>query len=368
MSVRHGLTRFGGTWRPKHGLLAVPLVIIVAVTVIDIHAPTTIHLGPFLVAAPAITASFAGPALTGAVGALAVAAQVVIGHLHGGLGTPNHQAQIAALIVISVLVTVFRYVQDRRGRRLSQVQSVAVAAQHVLLRPLPERIGPLRIASAYVAAEAEAQIGGDLYAAVPAPGATRVVIGDVRGKGLAAIEEAAVLIGAFQGSAYRNLSLPGIVAHLGNSVHWNMAYRADGDPESEESFVTALVMDVHHDCPALSVVNCGHPPPLLLRNNRVHSLEVREPALPLGLGVASESEYEVETFGFAADDLLLLYTDGVIEARGRNNAFYPLVERVASWHESDPASLVRRLHRDLLQYAGGNLGDDVAMIAIARSS
>ncbi|WP_407285683.1 PP2C family protein-serine/threonine phosphatase [Streptomyces sp. BP-8] len=366
MSIRRGVTRLGGAWRPKHGLLAVPLAIIVAVTVIDIHTPPTIHLGPLLVAAPAITASFAGAALTGVVAALAVAAQIIVGHLHGGLMTANHQAQIVALIVIGAFLTVFRYVRDRRERRLSQVQSVAVATQHVLMRPLPERIGPLQIASAYIAAEAEAQIGGDLYAAVPAPGATRLVIGDVRGKGLSAIEEAAVLIGAFQGSAYRNLSLPGIVAHLGNSVHWNVAHLAGGEAEAAESFVTALVMDVHHGCPALSMVNCGHPPPLLLRDDRVHTLEVREPALPLGLIAPSESEYEVETFGFDVGDLLLLYTDGVVEARGRDNVFYPLVERVASWRETDPPSLVHRLHHDLLQYAGGNLGDDVAMIAIAR--
>ncbi|MEU9121546.1 PP2C family protein-serine/threonine phosphatase [Streptomyces sp. NPDC048506] len=368
MGVRRVLTRLGGSWRPSHGLLAVPLAIIVGVTVIDINTPPTIHLGPFLVAAPAITASFAGPGLTGAVGALAVAAQVVIGYLHGGLMTPNHQAQIAALLLISILVTVFRYLRDRREHRLDQVQSVAYAAQHVLMRPLPERIGPLRIASAYIAAEAEAQIGGDLYAAVPAPGAaTRLVIGDVRGKGLSAIGEAAVLIGAFQGSAYRNLSLPGIVAHLGNSVYWNMAHLGGDAPETAESFVTALVMDVHHDVPSVSMVNCGHPPPLVLREGGVHALEVREPALPLGLEAPSENDYEVETFGFASGDVLLLYTDGVVETRAPDGTFYPLVDRVASWHETDPRFLVRRLHDDLLRYAGGNLGDDVAMIGIVRA-
>ncbi|MEU9117343.1 PP2C family protein-serine/threonine phosphatase [Streptomyces sp. NPDC048483] len=365
MSVWRALARLGRSWRLSHGLLAVPLAIIVAVTVIDINAPTSIHLGPFLVAAPAITASFAGPALTGAVGALAVAAQVVIGHLHGGLMTPNHQAQIAALLLISVLVTVFRYVRDRHQRRLTQVQSVAVAAQQVLLRPLPERIGPLQIAFSYIAAEAEAQIGGDLYAAVPTPGATRVVVGDVRGKGLSAIGEAAVLIGAFQGAAYRNLSLPAIVAHLGNSVYWNATHLGDGDPESEESFVTALVMDVHHNDPVLTMVNCGHPPPLLLRHDKVRTLEVPEPAPPLGLSAPSESEYEAATFGFEPGDVLLLYTDGVIEARNHEGTFYPLIDRVASWNEIDPPSLVRRLHDDLLRYADGNLGDDVAMIAIA---
>ncbi|MEV0372893.1 PP2C family protein-serine/threonine phosphatase [Streptomyces sp. NPDC050636] len=367
MRVWHGLTRLGRSRHLSHGLVAVPLAIIVAVTVIDINAPTTIHLGPFLVAAPAITASFAGAGLTGAVGALAVAAQVVIGHLHGGLSTPNHQAQIAALIVISVLVTAFRYARDRHLRKLSRVQSVAVGAQKVLLRPLPHRIGRLRIASAYISAEAEAQIGGDLYAAVPVPGATRLVVGDVRGKGLAAIGEAAVLIGAFRGSAYRNLSLPGIAAHLGNSVYWNIVHLADGDPHAEESFVTALVLDVPEDSPSIRMVNCGHPPPLLLRADKVSTLEVSDPALPLGLRAPSESEYEVETFGFAPGDLLLLYTDGVIEARNRAGAFYPLIDRVASWNEADPLRLVQHLRDDLLQYAGGNLGDDAAMVAIARS-
>lgn len=367
MSVRHGLSQLGGSWRLSHGLVALPLAIIVVVTVIDINTPTSIHLGPLLVAAPAITASFAGAALTGAIGALAVVAQVVIAQLHGGLTTPNHQAQIAALVVISVLVTLFCYVRDRRERRMRQVQSVAAAAQHVLLRPLPERMGPLRIASVYVAAEAEAQIGGDLYAAVPAPGATRLVIGDVRGKGLSAIEEAAVLIGAFQGSAYRHLSLPAMVAHLGNSVHWNTAHIV-GAPEPEESFVTAVVMDVLDDAPFLTMVNCGHPPPLLLREAKVRPLEVREPALPLGLSAPSESDYDAETFGFGPGDILLLYTDGVIEARSHDGTFYPLIDRVASWHETVPTSLVRRLHEDLRDHAGGNLSDDVAVIAITRAS
>lgn len=365
MSVRRGRTSPGGPWRLGHGLIALPLVLIAAITLIDVNTPTTIHLGPFLVAAPAITASFAGAGVTGAVGVLAVGAQVVIGELHGGLLTPNHQAQIAALVVISVLVTVFRYLRDRRERQLHQVRSVAAAAQEVLLRPLPHRAGPLRIASTYLAAEAEAQIGGDLYAAVPAPGATRLVVGDVRGKGMAAVGEAAVLVGAFRGAAYRNLSLPAVAAHLGNSVYWNTTQLDGAGPESAESFVTALVVDVHNDSPFIELVNCGHPPPLLLRNGAVQVLEVAEPALPLGLTAPSEGDFRVERFGFSPGDLLLLYTDGVIEARDRTGTFYPLIDRLRSWNETDPTALVRRLQHDLLRYAGGTLGDDAAVIAIA---
>lgn len=367
MRVRHGLPRPGRSWQPSTGLIALPLAIIAAVTVIDINIPTAVHLGPFLVAAPAITASFAGPGVTGSIGALAVAAQALIGQLHGGLMTANHLAQIAALFLISVLVTIFRYVRDRREQKLEEVRAVATMAQRVLVRPLPRRIGPLRIASMYIAAETEAQIGGDLYAAVPSPGATRLVVGDVRGRGLPAVDEAAWILGAFRGSAYRELSLPDIVAHLGNAAYWNKTRLADGDPDAEESFATALVLDIHDDGPFIGLVNCGHPPPLLLRDGKVRPLEADEPALPLGLTAPSASDYRVESFTFELGDLLLLYTDGVIEARDKNGTFYPLVDRVASCHAIDPDALVRHLHDDLLRHAGGNLGDDAVVIVIANS-
>lgn len=259
MRVRHRATRFTTPWRPTHGLLIVPLAIIATTALIDINTPETVHLGPFLIAAPALTAAFAGPGMTAAVGALAVVAQIVIAALHGGISTPNHEAQIAAVLVISVFLVVFRRLLDRYEQQLGRVRSVATVAQQGLLRPLPRRIGPLTMASVYIAAEAGAQIGGDLYAVVPAPGVTRMVVGDVRGSGLPAFGQAAVVLGAFRGSAYRNLSLPGVVSHIANASYWNMAQLAEAEPDCNESFVTALVLDVRDDDHSVQLVNCGHP-------------------------------------------------------------------------------------------------------------
>ncbi|MET7934344.1 PP2C family protein-serine/threonine phosphatase [Streptomyces sp. NPDC005322] len=366
MRDRHVPTRIAVSRRSSRLLLALPLGIILAVVLVDIQTPETIHLGPFLVAAPAVTASFAGPALTGAIGALAVVAQTVIGHLHGGLMTANHQAQIAALLVISALLTLFRYVADRHERRLLRVRSVAVVAQEVLLRPLPTRLGPLRIASVYLSAEEEAQIGGDLYAAVRTEEGTRFVVGDVRGKGLAAVGDASLLIGAFRGSAYRPLSLPAMAAHLGNAMRWSWAHAAERAGDAQESFVTALLLDVPDDSPTVGMVDCGHPPPLLLRDGKVGMVEVGEPAPPLGLVEASEEVFKVETFAFEDRDLLVLYTDGVVEARDALGTFYPLVERISAWEGGSPESLARYLRDDLLQYVGGTLNDDAAIVVIAR--
>ncbi|MFI5979077.1 hypothetical protein [Streptomyces sp. NPDC051452] len=73
-------------------LVAIPLALVVVITVVDIHSPPDVHLGPLLVITPALTASLAGPRLTALVGALAVAAQVLIAVFHGGLTTPTHRS------------------------------------------------------------------------------------------------------------------------------------------------------------------------------------------------------------------------------------------------------------------------------------
>ncbi|WP_313904693.1 PP2C family protein-serine/threonine phosphatase [Streptomyces sp. SLBN-118] len=109
------------------------------------------------------------------------------------------------------------------------------------------------------------------------------------------------------------------------------------------------------------MINCGHPSPLLLRGGRVTALDVRRPAPPLGLTEIVDFDVAPETFAFEPGDIILLYTDGVIEARDRSGAFYPLGERVARWTGEHPETLLRRLCRDLLGHVGESLGDDATM-------
>jgi serine phosphatase RsbU (regulator of sigma subunit) len=69
---------------------------------------------------------------------------------------------------------------------------------------------------------------------------------------------------------------------------------------------------------------------------------------------------------FEDGDIALLYTDGVIEARDEDGAFYPLLERVARTPQRGPDALLAQLCKDLTRHAGGHLGDDAAMVAIER--
>ncbi|WP_245766958.1 PP2C family protein-serine/threonine phosphatase [Streptomyces colonosanans] len=344
----------------------IPIALIVAITVADVLTPG-VELGPLLVVAPAITASFAGPLLTGLMGTLAVTCQFLVPVLQNTPITATLQAQALGIAVVSGFLVALRYVRGLQELQLARTRSVAVATQEVLMRPLPRRSGPLRISTDYIAAEEEAQVGGDLYAAVRCDGTTRLVIGDVRGKGLPAIEDTSLLLGAFHGSAYRNLPLRRMVMHLGHAMHWKWARDTDEDPDGAESFVTALVLDIPDDVGVVEMISCGHPPPLLLREGKVSPLEARSPGFPLGLIAPSEDQYVVDTFDFGPGDILLLYTDGVIEARNPEGTFYPLPERVAAWDgNGGPEHLVQYVHKDLLSHAKGHIGDDAAIIAIER--
>ncbi|MET9074770.1 PP2C family protein-serine/threonine phosphatase [Streptomyces sp. NPDC004232] len=354
--------------RAGRGLLVIALALIVAITVTDIGIGTSVHLGPLLVIAPTLTASFAGPRLTALVGALAQAALVIISVFHGGLTTTNHVAQLIALAVLSALVVFITYVRERRARELSRVRSVAETAQWILLRPPPRRIGPLRVAWLYLAAEEEAQIGGDLLAVARADHpCTRVLIGDVRGHGLASIGEASVVMGAFREGAHRYDTLPELVTAVEDSVCRNLEEVADTAHDVDEHFITAIMVDIPDQGPQAELLNCGHPPPLLVRGDQVTVLYSRRPAPPLGLCALCVRKDSTDPFTLEPGDMLLLYTDGVIEARSPAGAFYPLAERVAAFPPSSPDALLHHIHRDLLAHTGGRLTDDAAFLIIERT-
>ncbi|MFH7594116.1 PP2C family protein-serine/threonine phosphatase [Streptomyces racemochromogenes] len=360
-------------WQPAHApaLPVIPVALIVTVCVVDVLAPSHIHLGPLLVAAPAITVAFAGARTTAAMGALAVAAQVLIGVLRGVFGTANIQAQIAALVVVSAVCVTVCVVRDRRERQLHQVRSVAEAAQRVLLQPLPPRAGPLRIAGLYIPAEAEAELGGDLYAAArTAHGSTRLLVGDVRGSGLGAISKTALLLGAFRAAAHRQATLPRLAVHLDAAFRWDAGqWGSQAEQDTAEDFATALLIDIPDHAPVVHLISCGHPPPLVLRGNRLIPLVPEASHLPIGFGGAfGIVDYVVQTFPFEAGDLLLLYTDGVIEARGTDGRFYPFAERALQWAADDPDDFLRHLQADLLTHVDAHLDDDAAVVAIRRTA
>lgn len=356
----------GQPWQPGQLLLLIPVALIVVITAADIATGPNIVLSPLLVVAPTLTAWFAGPWTTAGIGALAMAGETVSSWRTGTLSSRSVMVEVIAIAVITSLIVFLCAVRDRHARQMARVRSVAEAAQQVLMWPLPSRLGPLRLACVYLASEEEADIGGDLYAAARTGSVARVMIGDVRGKGLPALGEAALLLGAFREAAHQHASLPDLAASLDRSM---TRYLPDLESEDEagERFVTALLVEIADAEPLVRMTSCGHPAPLLLGpDNTVHVPRLH-PAPPLGVGVTDPDNHAVDVLPFGPGDTLLLYTDGVIEARDHNGAFYPLAERAAQWTDHSPEALLHRIERDLLAHTGGRFGDDVALLAIHRA-
>ncbi len=253
-------------------------MLIVVIKAVDQLVPEDVHLSPLLVVAPAITIAFAGPWLTALVGFLTVVAQAYIGWHFSVLMTRNVLVQILALAVMSALAVLFCVVRERHRRQLARVRTVAEATQHVLLWPLPDQLGSVQVAVLYLAAEDEAQIGGDLYAATSTEDGVRIMISDVRGKGLPAIGEAALLIGAFREAAHEHAGLPQLAAALERSVTRNLASLAPVE-ENEERFATALLVEIPEEGGIARIISCGHPPPLLISADGVTLVPVN-PAPP----------------------------------------------------------------------------------------
>ncbi|WP_329391912.1 PP2C family protein-serine/threonine phosphatase [Streptomyces sp. NBC_01716] len=348
-----------------------PLTIVIAVPLIDLWLPRNLHVAPLLVVAPTITAAFAGPRLVAAIGGLAVLSQIVAGLEKQALGDERVVLEVVSLVVVSALVTLFCYLRERHQAQLTRAQLVSETTQLALLRPLPPHAGPLSIASEYRSAEPDSRLGGDLFAVTRTEHSTRFLIGDVRGKGLTSLNGTSIMLGAFRATAHRQAPLPELAAYLEGSVHWGLGELDHAQDESGEWFVTALVADIPDDEQAVHVVNMGHPPPLMIHEAAATPLLVRRPAPPLGLGGLGEASYVEEIFPFRRGDFLLLYTDGVSEARDSEGDFYPLAERAAVagrsavWSDGGPSAMLQHLFGDLLSYAGGELGDDMAMIAVA---
>ncbi|MGW5093722.1 PP2C family protein-serine/threonine phosphatase [Streptomyces nodosus] len=366
MGPRQERVKLGQPRQPSPLLLLIPVALIVVITAADIGSGPYIVLSPLLVIAPTLTAWFAGPWTTGGIGALAVAGELISGWHSGAIASRNVTVEVASIAVLTLLIVVLCAVRDRHARQLAKARSVAEAAQHVVMWPLPSRLGPLQLASLYLAAEEEAEIGGDLYAAARTDNTARVMIGDVRGKGLPALGEAALLLGAFREAAHEHASLPQLAAALERSMARCLA---DFEPDAEagERFITALLLEIPDDEPIARITSCGHPPPLILGPDNAVALPHLHPSPPIGVDVAAPGNHVVDVLPFAPQDTLLLYTDGVAEARDHSGVFYPFADRAAQWADHSPEALLDRVERDLLAYTGGRLCDDVALLAIRRT-
>ncbi|MEG3627285.1 PP2C family protein-serine/threonine phosphatase [Streptomyces poriticola] len=333
-----------------------PVAAMAVVAVVDIVAGPNVGFLPLVSLGPAFAGLVGGWRRTALIGLVALLLCLGLG-LYNGLFDSSRgysaMASVAGVTGVGVAAAVMR---SRREAELASVRSIAEVAQRVLLRPVPLAAGPLQAAVSYTSAVAEARIGGDLYEVVASPHGVRVIVGDVQGKGLAAVETAAVVLGAFREAAYDEPDL----MRLGERLERSVAREPD-----DEKFVTAILAEIGRAGPAV-LLNYGHPAPLLVhRDGKSDFPQPPAYALPLGLTAHDGPGPEPYHVDFAPGDQLLLYTDGVTEARDDQGGFYPLGERADQLlKDPDAHRALDALREDLVRHAAGPPHDDAAMLLL----
>ncbi|SEF17099.1 SpoIIE family protein phosphatase [Streptomyces sp. Ag109_O5-10] len=188
------------------------------------------------------------------------------------------------------------------ARWFQSVRNTALTLQRSLLPDHPPEHTGLELASRYEPAQATSEVGGDWYDVIPlSQDRTALVVGDVMGNGI----DAAATMGRLRTAtcAYADLELPpdAVLKHLDRITC-----------DLEHYIVTCLYAVYDPHTRSCEIANAGHMPPALVHSDRPPALLELPPAAPLGVGGIA---FGTTTIGFDPGDLLVLYTDGLVETR-----------------------------------------------------
>ncbi len=262
-------------------------------------------------------------------------------------------------LIAAMVVALVRLPSYLRGKEMEQQLSVARQVQQQLL---PRDCGACErfdVAATFVPAY---DVGGDYYDVFSlSGGGAAIVVGDVSGKGLPAALVMSLLHGAVRATlhAANSEDLSRLTQELNGLVH---------SETSEERYVTFFWGTFDPSTSKLRYVNAGHWPPLLARRAGNGRVEIRrlERGGPV-LGLLPTAEYQQDEEAILAGDLILLYSDGVVEATDPSGAEFGeerIVELLRSQGMGSAEELRGELFDALRQFtASETFSDDVTIVA-----
>lgn len=335
------------------GLAALALA---GLAIIDVSLPEDANVSGALAVVPFL-ASTAGT--TGAVAILGLASTAVAVGLAFIDGSGLHASVVRILVIAAGTMVAAKVAssRQRRERRLVALSAVADVAQRAIMTTPGPVVGSVAVAVRYQSSSTAAAVGGDCLEALDTRFGTRLLLGDVRGHGLPAVRLSALVLGAFRALGHLEPDLARIAREI-DVLLARYTEDADGIELDGEEFVTAIFVQVAQD--RVTIANCGHPPPLLLRRDgEVAMLEATRPTVPLALG----SQPRLDTITVTPGARLLLYTDGITESRDPDGVFFNLRHAAARLASRPLEPMLDGLLEELRQHTNDQVLDDVALLA-----
>jgi PAS domain S-box-containing protein len=241
--------------------------------------------------------------------------------------------------------------------QFEQERHVAEVLQQALLAEELPRVEGLELAALYQPSGGS-EVGGDFYSAWPlADGRLAMLVGDVSGKGVEAAGTTAMVRYMAEALSQHHSEPAELVSELNDLLCVRM-------PDGALVTLVLAVVDAARD--RLVWCSAGHPPPVLLDAlGGLRTLE--DPGPPCGVFPCERYHQREERFGVG--DLLVLYTDGLTEARRKSREFGEdgVHRALLDARDERPDRLARMVHLAARTFCGGRLSDDVAIAVVKRT-
>lgn len=237
---------------------------------------------------------------------VAAPGEVAIGRLVFAAAEPDAVERIRTLAAhAGVALRTLRMLAEAE-QRTDTVSRIAERLQDALL-PQPPDVANTFVAHEYRAAGRDARVGGDFYDVFPMPdGRVLVVVGDVMGKGVEAASRTTRITQTLRSLALTGLDLDMLLGVADEQVVFQ-------DPDLMATVWCGLYDPATGE---LQFSSLGHPPALLLREGDGTPIRLELHGLPLGMRDLADETPEIRNRRLESGDLLVLYTDGVVEAAG----------------------------------------------------
>jgi len=241
------------------------------------------------------------------------------------------------------------------ARQYETEHVIAETLQEALLVP-PEPTFELEIAYRYIPASAVANVGGDFYDVFTIDSErSGILIGDVSGKGIEAARYTALVRSGARAYAFEDPDPVSVLTKLNNLV-----YRST----PSDAFATVFFGVLNRLSGTLRYCGAGHPPGLIRHSGGVEALKSRSAIV----GAFPDAPFNMNQTRLDRGEMLVLFTDGVVEARRGREMFGDERAATAVAHlETDPlAEAPQRIIDEVMEFSGGVLRDDIVLLCIKR--